>query len=178
MNTFNAFRQYLPDSPDKTVLAEDHGVIFYKAETGEDWYECQKAFANDTIKIAYDAVGVIRSISKDVSTLCPDNLSVAEVPDIFSNQLADISGNWCFIDGQISERTLSAAELQQNAETQRTRLMVVATNAISPLQDAVEMGMATSDEQARLLAWKQYRVLLSRIDTAVADIEWPVPPSD
>ncbi|EAC1716758.1 TPA: tail fiber assembly protein, partial [Escherichia coli] len=47
-----------------------------------------------------------------------------------------------------------------------------------PLQDAVDLGMATNDETKLLLAWKKYRVLLMRINTSTAlDIEWPTPPA-
>ncbi|EOM6987716.1 tail fiber assembly protein, partial [Escherichia coli] len=50
-------------------------------------------------------------------------------------------------------------------------------NAIAPLQDAVDLEMATDDEQALLLAWKKYRVLLNRVDTSTApDVEWPAVP--
>lgn len=53
-----------------------------------------------------------------------------------------------------------------------------ATNAINTLQDAVDLDMATETEESNLLAWRKYRVLLSRVDTSTApDIDWPVAPS-
>ncbi|CAI2527623.1 Bacteriophage tail assembly protein [Serratia ficaria] len=53
-----------------------------------------------------------------------------------------------------------------------------ATAAISPLQDAVDTGIATEEEQAALLAWKKYRVALSRINTEEAPgITWPEAPT-
>ncbi|KKI48344.1 tail fiber assembly protein G [Obesumbacterium proteus] len=53
-----------------------------------------------------------------------------------------------------------------------------ATINISTLQDAVDLDMATDEEIAQLKAWKTYRVLLSRIDTAGApDIDWPLLPA-
>ncbi|RXB07363.1 tail fiber assembly protein, partial [Escherichia coli] len=52
------------------------------------------------------------------------------------------------------------------------------TNVIAPLQDAVDLDMATDDETKLLLVWKKYRVLLMRVDTSTApDIEWPTPPA-
>ncbi|WP_316044504.1 tail fiber assembly protein [Serratia liquefaciens] len=42
------------------------------------------------------------------------------------------------------------------------------TNAVAPLQDAVDLGEATEDEQFQLTAWKKYRVLLNRVDTSSA----------
>ncbi|EDW9603353.1 DUF4376 domain-containing protein, partial [Salmonella enterica subsp. enterica serovar Ohio] len=63
------------------------------------WYECQKHFADDTLKFTYDDNGVITCITRDVSGLWPVGLSVAEVPDTTANRRADISGWWGF-DGE------------------------------------------------------------------------------
>jgi len=52
-----------------------------------------------------------------------------------------------------------------------------AGRVIAPLQDAVDISIATDAEIARLAEWKRYRVELSRIDTSKApDITWPVRP--
>ncbi|CAM6643993.1 phage tail protein [Escherichia coli] len=48
---------------------------------------------------------------------------------------------------------------------------------IAPLQDAVDLDIATEEETSLLAAWKTYRVLLNRVDISVApDIEWPAVP--
>ncbi|MDY7245649.1 phage tail protein [Enterobacter hormaechei] len=50
---------------------------------------------------------------------------------------------------------------------------------IEPLQDAVELDMATEEEKSSYDAWRKYRVLLTRVDTSLApDIDWPEPPKD
>ncbi|MGP2502256.1 tail fiber assembly protein [Pantoea ananatis] len=60
------------------------------------------------------------------------------------------------------------------AINQKSNLMTKATNTISPLQDAVDLDMATDEEKVKLTAWKKYRVLLNRVDTSSApDITWP-----
>nr|WP_231130412.1 tail fiber assembly protein [Providencia stuartii] len=52
-----------------------------------------------------------------------------------------------------------------------------ASFAIAPLQDAIDLGIATDKELMQLNAWKQYRVALNRIDTSAApDIDWPEKP--
>lgn len=57
-------------------------------------------------------------------------------------------------------------------------LRAAADSEIAPLQDAVDLGIATAAESAALTEWKKYRVLLMRIDTSKApDIEWPATPS-
>ena len=48
---------------------------------------------------------------------------------------------------------------------------------IAPLQDAVDLEIATEEENSLLEAWKKYRVLLNRVNTTTApDIEWPTGP--
>lgn len=55
--------------------------------------------------------------------------------------------------------------------------MSVATNTINTLQDAVDLAMATDREKDLLTAWRTYRVLLNRINTAQApNIDWPEVP--
>lgn len=62
----------------------------------------------------------------------------------------------------------------QNELHQRQR---IANEQIALLADAVELGMATEAESAAFLAWKTYRVLLSRVDIQTApDIAWPIVP--
>ncbi|WP_075259031.1 tail fiber assembly protein [Herbaspirillum camelliae] len=59
-------------------------------------------------------------------------------------------------------------------------LLGEATKKIAPLQDAVDLEIATPDEKAALAAWKRYRVLLSRIaqQPGYPDvIEWPARPA-
>ncbi|WP_379932041.1 tail fiber assembly protein [Enterobacter sichuanensis] len=66
------------------------------------------------------------------------------------------------------------AELINQAEATRAALMVTASAAIAPLEDADELGIATDDEKESLTLWKRYRVMLNRLDMSAApSIEWP-----
>ncbi|CBJ82303.1 conserved hypothetical protein [Xenorhabdus bovienii str. Jollieti] len=48
---------------------------------------------------------------------------------------------------------------------------------IPPLQDAVDLDMATDSEKSALTEWRKYRVLLNRVDcTTAPDIQWPEQP--
>lgn len=63
---------------------------------------------------------------------------------------------------------------------QRDALLALATVRIAPLQDAVDLDEATPAEVAALKAWKQYRVLLNRIEQQAgfpAAVDWPKAPS-
>ncbi|PIJ42621.1 tail fiber assembly protein [Tatumella sp. OPLPL6] len=65
-----------------------------------------------------------------------------------------------------------------SANRDKTQRLQRATDTINPLQDALDLEMATDNEKAQLTAWRKYRVLLTRIDTAMApDINWPQAPN-
>ncbi len=65
----------------------------------------------------------------------------------------------------------------REAEETKNSLMQVASEHIAPLQDAVDLEIATEEETLLLEAWKKYRVLLNRVNTTTApDIEWPASP--
>lgn len=76
----------------------------------------------------------------------------------------------------------SATQLQ----VQRTQILAmrderlaIAAVCMAPLQDAVELGESSEDEQSLLLAWKYYRVGLGRIeqqDGFPASVVWPSSP--
>ncbi|EOE0160093.1 tail fiber assembly protein [Klebsiella pneumoniae] len=56
-------------------------------------------------------------------------------------------------------------------------LMEKASNKVTPLQDAVDLGIATEQEKETLNKWKSYRVALNRLPVNASDIiEWPQPP--
>lgn len=70
----------------------------------------------------------------------------------------------------------TAEQLATAALMKRDRLLRDAATRIAPLQDAVDLGVATDEEDAKLLAWKRYRVALNRIDQQPgypSDVVWP-----
>lgn len=72
---------------------------------------------------------------------------------------------------------LTYEEAVAAAEADKQYLLSEASEAIAPLQDAVDLGMATPEEESLLKECKKYRVLLNRVDTSTApDIVWPVKP--
>ncbi|CAD5705786.1 phage tail protein [Escherichia coli] len=163
-----------PKTPEQYQLTKKAGVVWLYTEDGKNWYEEQKNFQPDTIKIAYDKNNVIVTVSKDVSTINPEGLSVVEVSDITANRRADNNGNWMFLDGKVVKREYTKQELQQQAELQKSALLSEAESVIQPLERAVRLNMATNEERARLESWERYSVLVSRVDTAKP--EWPQKP--
>ena len=91
---------------------------------------------------------------------------------------------WHYVNGVFSAPTPTDEELAAakqlritNNFAMKNSLSNEATQQIGVLQDAVDLGMATDAESATLPLWKQYRVLLSRIDANTdAEISWPITP--
>ncbi|MEY0664247.1 tail fiber assembly protein [Providencia rettgeri] len=72
---------------------------------------------------------------------------------------------------------VSKEQLVVEAEQKKQLLLSEVAESIAPLQDAVDLGIATDEEKSQLTAWKTYRVYLNRVNTSTAlDIEWPVKP--
>ncbi|URR14727.1 tail fiber assembly protein [Citrobacter portucalensis] len=175
MQHLKNLKKYTPDDKEIQLLIKDYNVEFLISDDGRDWYESQADFLPDTLKIAYDEAGIIRSISMDVSSIYPRNLSVVEVEISTDNKNVDISGGWVFDNGEIKPRQYSQEELHVQAEAKKTELLSAAAASIAPLQDAVDERMATAEETAALSEWKKYRVKVMRVDTTKP--EWPTPPN-
>ncbi|EGO6098377.1 tail fiber assembly protein [Escherichia coli] len=150
------FRQYTPENPPVAW------ATYLISEDGQDWYECQTQFAEDTYKVAYDSDGIVRSISTDVSALCPVSLSVAEVESLPDG--ADIDGNWVFDRESVVARTLTAAEWQARAESQRSALISDAKERISLWQSELLLDIITNDDKESLTEWLAYIKALQALD--------------
>lgn len=109
-----------PKTPEQYQLTKEFDVIWLWSEDERNWYEEQKNFQPDTLKVAYDHNGIICCIEKDVSLINPEGMSVIELPDITSNRRADNSGRWIFdgekiIDGMTLEKAIADKTSEINA---------------------------------------------------------------
>lgn len=158
----------------KKEQAEIEGMIrtglYFQDESGRDWYETLRTWKG---AVATDENGIVVACESDVSFMgMQEGRNVYEInpADIPANVL----GNFKFSEGVFIDIRPSDADV---AEQKKSELMAVAERAIAPLQDAVDLGMATDAEAALLLEWKKYRVLLNRVDISKApDIAWPDKP--
>ncbi|PJI56911.1 tail fiber assembly protein [Escherichia coli] len=169
------FRPYTPENPPVAW------ATYLISEDGQDWYECQTQFAEDTYKVAYDSDGIVRSISGDVSALFPLHMSVAEVESLPDG--VDIDGNWVFDGENVVARTLTAAEWQAKAESQRSALISDAKETISLWQSELLLGTISDDDKESLTEWIAYIKGLQVLDlSGVTDEEsynatvWPDEP--
>ncbi|EKD9930510.1 tail fiber assembly protein [Escherichia coli] len=163
-----------PQTEEQRELTEKLGIVWLYDENGKNWYEEQKNFQADTLKIAYDKNGIIRIIDKDVSAINPVGLSVVELKDTEENARADISEEWMFKDGKITERIYTPEELKQQAEQKKAALQEEAESVITLLGRTIRLNMTAGNEREQLEAWERYSVMLSRVDTA--NPEWPDKP--
>jgi hypothetical protein len=90
---------------------------------------------------------------------------------------------WVYADGVLSAPAVAPpppptqAEIEAENVATRNRLLDGAAKAIAPLQDAVDLDIATAAEKALLTAWKQFRVAVNRVDVKQASINWPIAPA-
>lgn len=102
---------------------------------------------------------------------------VGELPDNLTTIAPDVEfPKW---DGKkwVTNSAVKKASDIAEAEAKKQGLLAEATVIIDPLQDAVELEMATSEEESALKEWKKYRVQLSRVDTSLgSDVAWPIRP--
>lgn len=77
------------------------------------------------------------------------------------------------------EPEMTQEQVKSLVDSKISRLLLEASTKIAPLQDAVDLGMATDAETASLTAWKTYRVLVNRVPTQPGfptAIDWPSMP--
>lgn len=70
-------------------------------------------------------------------------------------------------------------QLANSAQKIIDDLLSKAALKIAPLQDAIDLGIATTSETESISAWKKYRVLVNRVPTQSGyptTVDWPVMP--
>ncbi|EEI9581534.1 tail fiber assembly protein, partial [Salmonella enterica subsp. enterica serovar Anatum] len=150
-------------------------IQYFIDENGLDFYN-----SIDTFKLKYKLcihpdTKVIHSVSEDISTLYPAGFDIVESDSLPYDDI--ISGKYQFVDNKIIPRTYNEVELTQITNAEKSKKLKLANEKIRPLQDAVDLGIATDEEIQKLGAWKRYRVEINRIDTSnLLDISWPLPP--
>ncbi|HBI5502369.1 TPA: tail fiber assembly protein [Salmonella enterica subsp. enterica serovar Welikade] len=183
----------LTDAPvnrGKTQAEINIGAYFLESEDGQDWYECQSLFSDDTAKIMYDHEGVIwgvinkpvlqRGNTYSVSMLWPVNMSVAEIDAADCPDDCRGDGSWLYRDGQVLPVPV---DYQAKAETTRQKLLNDADNAIKDWRTELTLGIISDENKATLIMWMNYINVLKSLDlTGVSDeatftaIRWPALP--
>ncbi|HHH0794162.1 tail fiber assembly protein [Yersinia sp. 22-579] len=138
-------------------------VIFHVDEEGRDWYELQKTFSEDTIKVGYNAQGVVCTVSEHVYAIAPTGLSIVEVESLPENFVLEY-GAYEYLNGEVVPRIPTDAEIAAAADERRKQLMSAISVELDTLEDIAASGTGTAQELNRLAALKQYRIALMRLD--------------
>ncbi|EBR9639779.1 tail fiber assembly protein [Salmonella enterica subsp. enterica serovar Enteritidis] len=179
-----------PVNRGKTQSEINIGAYFLESEDGQDWYECQSLFSDDTAKIMYDHEGVIwgvinkpvpqRGNTYAVSMLWPVNMSVAEIDAADCPDDCRGDGSWLYRDGKVLPVPV---DYQAKAETTRQKLLNDADNAIKDWRTELTLGIISDENKAALILWMNYINVLKSLDlTDVSDeatftaIRWPALP--
>lgn len=87
------------------------------------------------------------------------------------------------VDGRPAWVNMPAQTVEQltnSAQKKISDLLSKAALNIAPLQDAVDLGIATTEETTSLTSWKTYRVAVNRVPTQSgypSTIDWPTIPT-
>ncbi|MFK0309740.1 tail fiber assembly protein [Pseudomonas sp. NPDC090233] len=116
-----------------------------------------------------------------VDILNPDDGPIS-LPGLETVEQVAVTGviDWSQVITAAMKTEAASAHLLATVSAEVSQRRVSADAAIAPLQDAVDLDMATNQEVALLKDWKRYRVALNRLaeqEGYPSDIEWPVPPA-
>lgn len=178
MIKFENFSSYIPVS-DESIPLIKLGISFLRTSDGSDWYDIQKLFSDDTVKVVYDKNNVIVSFSDDVSTLFPDGQSIVELRKADVPKDLDVSGGWVFNNNEIVKREYSEDEKISSAELMRTNLITFARETMNEWQNDLLLGTISAQDKESLAVWNQYVKELKAMDfSAGGEFNFPVQPSE
>ncbi|EOI7432694.1 tail fiber assembly protein [Yersinia enterocolitica] len=104
-------------------------------------------------------------------------ITLGPLPEGFTS-LAPTSQFDCWDGSQwVKDETAEKKHHLAEAEQEKRHLLNEANTKIQILQDSIELGLGTESTEAKLLAWRRYRVLLDRLDISTApNIMWLAKP--
>ena len=147
------------------IINSESERYFYSASTG--------GFYPVSLKNDYETAG---SWPVDAVSVTDEDMMALQAGQSAGKQITSNAEGYPVLT---DPKPLTPEQLQQQARVQQSALMNAATDAIAPLQDAVDLDEATEEELILLKDWKKYRVTLNRLDLSTApDIDWPVIPGE
>ncbi len=187
MQNIRNFQLVTPSSEMLRGYQNQEGKIplFLQSEAGQDWYECQSLFDNNTVKIMYGPDGVIRSVVDApipargniyaVSMFWPVGMSVAEIAIDDYPTNCSIDGTWKFDGEHVYQDTIivDANTLAKNT-TLRDKYALSATLAISAIQCSADVGNSRDNDADNLLLLQQYIDQLRDADLTVTPAAPPI----
>ncbi|HEI2352877.1 TPA: tail fiber assembly protein [Escherichia coli] len=166
-----------PKTAEQYQLTKQYDVTWLFSEDDKNWYEEQKKFASDTIKMVYTGDGRVVWVGKDVTGIEPRNASVIEVPDITANRRITAPGYWFYRNDEF------VFDYKLKAEDERDALLQQASIMTSEWEKDLLLGLISDEDRERLKVYRIYAKSLQAMDfniitdkTSYNAIEWPVYP--
>ncbi|EFP9824800.1 tail fiber assembly protein [Shigella boydii] len=166
-----------PKTAEQYQLTKQYDVTWLFSEDGKNWYEEQKNFASDTIKMVYTGDGRVVWVGKDVTGIEPRNASVIEVPDITANRRITAPGYWFYRNDEF------VFDYRLKAEDERDALLAQVSARTGEWEEDLLLGLISDEDREKLKAYRIYAKSLQAMDfSAITDkssynaIEWPVSP--
>ncbi|EFU2869574.1 tail fiber assembly protein [Salmonella enterica] len=164
-------KRYYPDD-----MPFGENIQYFIDENGVDFYSAIEHFNLKYKLCIHPETKVIHSVSEDISKLYPAGFDIIETDNVPYDDI--ISGKYQFVDNRIIMRTYNEIEITQITNMEKAERLKLANKKIMPLQDAVDPGIATTEEMQKLDAWKKYRVEINRTNASNSlNISWPLPPN-
>ena len=137
-------------------------------DSGNDWYDIQKKFSENTLKIVIDDDDNIISYSYDVSMLNPNGYSVCELDsnvkiphDLFSSE----NKLYSYKNGKIVQ-----VDNKSNWSMLKKNILIDLTVEISILENLLELDEITENEKCHLDDLISQRIKLYRYNGNPIDI--------
>lgn len=166
-----------PKTAEQYQLTKQYGVTWLFSEDDKNWYEEQKNFASDTIKMVYTGDGRVVWVGKDVTGIEPRNASVIEVPDITANRRITAPGYWFYRNDEF------VFDYKLKAEDERDALLKQVSIMTSEWEKDLLLGLISDEDREKLKAYRIYAKSLQAMDFSIITdkasynaIEWPVSP--
>ncbi|MGM8255053.1 tail fiber assembly protein [Escherichia coli] len=166
-----------PKTAEQYQMTKRHSIVWLFSEDGKNWYEEQKNFASDTIKVAYNERGRVVWVGKDVTGIEPTNVSIIELPDITTNRRITAPGYWFYRNDEF------VFDYKLKAEDERDTLLKQVSIMTSEWEKDLLLGLISDEDREKLKAYRIYAKSLQAMDfSTVTDkasynaIEWPVSP--
>lgn len=123
--------------------------------------------------VDYRGMPIFSTITRQESVMSV----IGEIPDGFT--LLKPGSDFDTWNGSAweTDQTARQAYITLQNQTIQKAMLGQATEIIAPLQDAVDLGIATDVENEKLLDWKKYRIELTRVDTSGEQTAWPDKPT-
>ncbi|HBE6100001.1 TPA: tail fiber assembly protein [Escherichia coli] len=166
-----------PKTAEQYQMTKRHSIVWLFSEDGKNWYEEQKNFASDTIKVAYNERGRVVWVGKDVTGIEPTNVSIIELPDITTNRRITTPGYWFYRNDEF------VFDYKLKAEDERDALLKQISIMTSDWEKDLLLELISDEDREKLKAYRIYAKSLQAMDfniitdkTSYNAIEWPVSP--